>query len=406
MSNTRKKIKENQSQKIIKSPFIVKGEFKLNTKLENKDYLLSNFTMMKDSNYNNYSIGKGAFGEIFLIKQKSNGKLYALKQINKKKVIENGASLEIIKREISIHIRITHPYIVKLYSTSEDDKNYNMIMDYIPNGTLFSLIQKLHGLKENDAFKYFIQVASAIQFLHYNGLAHRDIKPENILIDDNKNVKLCDFGWCVDISKGERMTFCGTYEYMAPEIVNEQYYDYGIDIWSLGVLLYEMIHGFSPFRAHNNTKDAMKEIFDNITHIKLEFHKDISKECKDLIEKLLSDKSKRIKINDIFEHPWVKKYEKEYFPDLYKEEEEKKKVDWGKEFEIDDEKDNININLNNLNKNKNNEKKIKINQKKKKQNLPFSDDSDEDIKKNEKKEKKKKKIKILKKRMKMNFIKK
>ena len=78
MSNTRKKIKENQSQKIIKSPFIVKGEFKLNTKLENKDYLLSNFTMMKDSNFNNYSIGKGAFGEIFLIKQKSNGKLYAL----------------------------------------------------------------------------------------------------------------------------------------------------------------------------------------------------------------------------------------------------------------------------------------------------------------------------------------
>ena len=396
MSNTRKKIKENQSQKIIKSPFIVKGEFKLNTKLENKDYLLSNFTMMKDSNFNNYSIGKGAFGEIFLIKQKSNGKLYALKQINKKKVIENGASLEIIKREISIHIRITHPYIVKLYSTSEDDKNYNMIMDYIPNGTLFSLIQKLHGLKENDAFKYFIQVVSAIQFLHYNGLAHRDIKPENILLDDNKNVKLCDFGWCVDISKGERMTFCGTYEYMAPEIVNEQYYDYGIDIWSLGVLLYEMIHGFSPFRAHNNTKDAMKELFNNITHIKLEFHKDISKECKDLIEKLLSDKSKRIKINDIFEHPWVKKYEKEYFPDLYKEEEEKKKVDWGKEFEIDDEKDNININLNNLNKNKNNEKNIKIIQKKTKQNLPFSDDSDEDIKKNEKNEKKEKN-KILKK---------
>ncbi len=385
MSNVRK----NKYQKNIKSPFILKGEFKLNTQLENKDYLLSNFTMMKDSNYNNYSIGKGAFGELFLIKLKSNGKLYALKQVNKKKVIESGASLEIIKREISIHSRITHPYIVKLHSTSEDEKNYNMIMDYIPNGTLFSLIQKLHGLKENDAFKYFIQVASAIQFLHYNGLAHRDIKPENILIDDNKNIKLCDFGWCVDISKGERVTFCGTYEYMAPEIVKEQYYDYGIDIWSLGVLLYEMIHGFSPFRAHNNTKDAMKEIFDNITHIKLEFHRNISNECKDLIEKLLSDKNKRIKINDIFEHPWVKKFEKEYFPNFNREE-EKKKVDWGKEFEMEDEKDDININVNKYKiNNNNNEKQNKNEQVKKKQNILFSDDSDEDIKKYEKKEKNK-----------------
>ena len=385
MSNVRK----NKYQKNIKSPFILKGEFKLNTQLENKDYLLSNFTMMKDSNYNNYSIGKGAFGELFLIKLKSNGKLYALKQVNKKKVIESGASLEIIKREISIHSRITHPYIVKLHSTSEDEKNYNMIMDYIPNGTLFSLIQKLHGLKENDAFKYFIQVASAIQFLHYNGLAHRDIKPENILIDDNKNIKLCDFGWCVDISKGERITFCGTYEYMAPEIVKEQYYDYGIDIWSLGVLLYEMIHGFSPFRAHNNTKDAMKEIFDNITHIKLEFHRNISNECKDLIEKLLSDKNKRIKINDIFEHPWVKKFEKEYFPNINREE-EKKKVDWGKEFEMEDEKDDININVNKYKiNNNNNEKQNKNEQVKKKQNILFSDDSDEDIKKYEKKEKNK-----------------
>ena len=385
MSNVRK----NKYQKNIKSPFILKGEFKLNTQLENKDYLLSNFTMMKDSNYNNYSIGKGAFGELFLIKLKSNGKLYALKQVNKKKVIESGASLEIIKREISIHSRITHPYIVKLHSTSEDEKNYNMIMDYIPNGTLFSLIQKLHGLKENDAFKYFIQVASAIQFLHYNGLAHRDIKPENILLDDNKNVKLCDFGWCVDISKGERVTFCGTYEYMAPEIVKEQYYDYGIDIWSLGVLLYEMIHGFSPFRAHNNTKDAMKEIFDNITHIKLEFHRNISNECKDLIEKLLSDKNKRIKINDIFEHPWVKKFEKEYFPNFNREE-EKKKVDWGKEFEMEDEKDDININVNKYKiNNNNNEKQNKNEQVKKKQNILFSDDSDEDIKKYEKKEKNK-----------------
>ena len=380
----------------LTSPFLVKGEFKYNAQIENKNYPLSDFTIIKDSSFQNKSIGKGAFGEIFLIKNKKDNKLYALKQINKKNVLESGASLEIIKREISIHIRITHPYIVKLYSTVEDDREYNMIMDYIPNGTLFSLIQKHHGLSENESFKYFIQVASAIQFLHYNGLAHRDIKPENILIDEKKNIKLCDFGWCVDISKGERQTFCGTYEYMAPEIVNDELYDYGIDIWSLGVLLYEMIHGYSPFRANNNCKDVMKEIFDNITNMKFEIHKKISKDCIDLMKLLLAEKDKRIKINDIFKHPWVKKFEKVYFPELYEKENEKenKKIDWGKEFEINDEKNKINSdnnynfqNNNNYISNNNDDKKKKIKKEKKDNFLPFSDDSEEESKPKEKKDK-------------------
>jgi serine/threonine protein kinase len=112
-------------------------------------------------------------------------------------------------------------------------------------------------LPEKESFKYFIQVTAAVQFLHSIGLAHRDIKPENILLDEDRNVKLCDFGWCVDVSKGERMTFCGTYEYMAPEIVDEKYYDYSIDVWSLGVLLYEMIHGFSPFRPNKKNSKIL-----------------------------------------------------------------------------------------------------------------------------------------------------
>ena len=113
-----------------------------------------------------------------------------------------GLDPSLAKREIDIHIRITHPHIIKLYSYLDDRNNYYLALEYASNGSLYQYIQKKKGMSENEAFYYFIQVASAIYFLHSNGYAHRDIKPENILIDENGNIKLCDFGWCVNVSKG------------------------------------------------------------------------------------------------------------------------------------------------------------------------------------------------------------
>ena len=124
---------------------------------------------------------------------------------------------------------------------------------------------------------------SAINFLHSNNLVHRDLKPENILIDDKDNVKLCDFGWCVDLTTGNRVTFCGTYEYMAPEIIKELPYDYSIDSWSLGILLYEMTHGYSPFRAQVDEGEEYVEIFKNILKYNFKIEKPLSKNCQDLI---------------------------------------------------------------------------------------------------------------------------
>ena len=165
----------------------------------------------------------------------------------KSRITQENISFDIIYNEINIHLKLVHENIIRLHSFNEDEEGFNLVMDYAPNGNLEGLIKKSKGIDERTAFKYFIQISSAVYFLHENNLVHRDIKPENVLIDEQNNVRLCDVGWCTEISLGNRLTFCGTYEYMAPEIIDELPYNHAIDVWALGVLLYELTQGFSPF---------------------------------------------------------------------------------------------------------------------------------------------------------------
>ena len=375
--------KQYSSESDLISPFMEEGEFLVHRPLISQNYSIENFEYLRDFNNHRIIIGKGGYGKLYLAKNKKDGKEYAIKNVSKEKMKAVGLDALVIKREIDIHIRITHPHIIKLVSFSEDRYNYYMAMEFAQKGTLYKLIQQKRGMDENEAFHYFIQVASAIHFLHKHGYAHRDIKPENILIDKIGSVKLCDFGWCVNVSKGERITFCGTYEYMAPEMINDEFYDMGIDIWSLGVLLYEMLHGYSPFRAHYFLKDdksAMKEIFRNIKTNNYTIDKKISEECIDLIDKLLTiDPKKRIKINELFMHPWVVEKEKDYFP-LYNRKISIKDSTFYSSKDVDNESLNVrnnskeeneylyvNSNYNNKFKNVNNINKVLINRKKEKE---------------------------------------
>ena len=375
--------KQYSSESDLISPFMEEGEFLVHRPLINQNYSIENFEYLRDFNSHRIIIGKGGYGKLYLAKNKKDGKEYAIKNVSKEKMKAVGLDALVIKREIDIHIRITHPHIIKLVSFSEDRYNYYMAMEFAQKGTLYKLIQQKRGMDENEAFHYFIQVASAIHFLHKHGYAHRDIKPENILIDKIGSVKLCDFGWCVNVSKGERITFCGTYEYMAPEMINDEFYDMGIDIWSLGVLLYEMLHGYSPFRAHYFLKDdksAMKEIFRNIKTNNYTIDKKISEECIDLIDKLLTiDPKKRIKINELFMHPWVVEKEKDYFP-FYNRKISIKDSTFYSSKDVDNESLNVrnnskeeneylyvNSNYNNKFKNVNNINKVLINRKKEKE---------------------------------------
>lgn len=272
----------------------------------------SNFEFVR-KNQKKVVIGEGAFAEVYLIKHKQDGNFYALKQMDKEKLSSGGMNSDMIYREIMIQRRLNHDNIIRLFSSEEDDKNYYLILEYAIGGTLFGKIKKMKtGFDEDTSFKYFIQASAAIAFLHENKLVHRDIKPENFLIDSNGIIRLCDFGWCRDLNDGQRNTFCGTYEYMAPELVKDQPYSYGIDTWALGVLLYELIHGYSPFRSIKN-KNNEDEIIQNIVKYKFKIEKDISKELEDLIYKLLTpDHKERLTVFQIFTHPWVKLYEKKY----------------------------------------------------------------------------------------------
>ncbi len=341
----------------------------------NKDYWnFSNFRFNKKYDL----IGKGTYGNVYLSHNKIDNKPYAIKLIEKKNLSLLNCPIELIYKEISIQIQINHPNIIKLFSYYENEENIYMILEYSNKGSLYTLIRKKQYLKENETFHYFIQVLNAVNFLHENNFIHRDIKPENILLNDKNIIKLCDFGWCVKLENNEKKnTICGTYEYMSPELIKNENYDFNVDIWALGILLYEMLHGKSPFKNsinnNYNKEDEKFEIFNNIINLNfnVDDNKNLSLECIDLIYLLLRKKVnyfenyKDFKVYDIFNHCWVKKYENERIEYLNKINEEKVKKNKTQRIII---KNNLSIDfsisknvLNQVLNVKNNNKKIILN---------------------------------------------
>ena len=296
----------------INSPYLIQG-FLNSSIIYDSFYSLDNFAPIYDGNGKMHIVGSGSYGQVYLALHFLNKKYYAIKHMDKKKLFSQLYSLESIQKEIDIQSRIDHPNIVKLLYVKETHLSYDLVMEYASNGSLFHYIRKYKGLNENKTFSLFIQVVNAINFMHSNDLIHRDIKPENILIFENNIIKLCDFGWCVKLEGHQRGTFCGTTEYMSPELVNHQVYGKEIDVWSLGILLYEMIHGYSPFRP-NKPKFNEKDVMENIKNHNLIFGKTVSDECKRLIYHLLDpDINKRYTVEDIYNSDFVKKYEKLHY---------------------------------------------------------------------------------------------
>ena len=283
-------------------------ELFLNEYKPEEKYNFSNFNILK-----NKQIGQGAFSNVYLCENNVDKKNYACKLIPKKTVHENGVGLDVIYNEISIHEKIIHPNIVRMYNHYENDENIYCFLEYIEGETLYSKIKNNpSGLNEREAFKIFSQIIKAIKFLHNNKIIHRDIKLENFLIKKEKNkeiIKLCDFGWSVQLTDElpKRVTTCGTFEYMSPELINEEPYDYCIDVWALGVLLYELLHGKTPFSSSDN--NDFEEIFKNVMKNNFKIKESVSNNCKKLIMKFLKkNPEERININDVENESWFKEY--------------------------------------------------------------------------------------------------
>ena len=310
-------LKNNQNN--IKSPYLIPGVLKMERNNYDEKYNLDNFVPIFEEGKPKI-IGCGSFGEVFLVMNTINKKLYAIKHMEKKSLSTKLNSLEGIYKEIYIQSRIDHPNILPILYVNETSSDFDLVLEYASGGSLFHYIRRKKYLSEPLAFSLFIQVINAIYFLHKNNFIHRDIKPENILLFDNNIIKLCDFGWCVRLEEGQqRATFCGTTEYMSPELVNHEEYSKEIDVWSLGVLLYEMVHGYSPFRPDKPNFKA-KDVIENIRLHKLKFNKNVSQKCKELIYHLLDeDPNKRYKVEDIFYSDFVKFYEEKHYglPDNY-----------------------------------------------------------------------------------------
>ncbi|EKE41425.1 hypothetical protein ENUP19_0347G0050 [Entamoeba nuttalli] len=249
-------------------------------------------------------IGKGAFGKVYLVKNKETQTLFAMKVIQKKQVIERDEVQHSLE-EKNILAKIKHPFLVNLYCSFQTSVNLHYVIDYCPGGELYSLMKKEQTMNEKRTKFYAGQLVLALEHLHNQGIIYRDVKPENILICADGYIRLTDFGLSkMGISDNSKTaTFCGTPEYLAPEVIQNVAYTNAIDWWGLGVLIYEMLYGTVPFYDEN-----IQRLYHNILYNQVTFleHTEISLECRDIISQLLKKNPiERLHETDaIKSHPW------------------------------------------------------------------------------------------------------
>lgn len=249
-------------------------------------------------------IGYGALSQVRKVLHKTTGKFFALKEMNLNEIHVN--DIQNINREVKNHMKLNHPNVIHLFDHfTSPNKHLYLLLEYADNNNLFHFIHKHKQLDERTIHKFFFQTLQSIEYIHQRNIMHRDLKPENLLLDKNTNIKLCDFGWCAEYSDYEkRQTFCGTSEYMAPEIFGNKKQDFKIDIWSLGILLFEMYHKKAPF-----TGRSPKDIYNCILKRRISFSPTLCPLARDLIDKLLViEPSQRPTIDQIYAHPYFKKF--------------------------------------------------------------------------------------------------
>lgn len=251
-------------------------------------------------------LGQGTFAKVHHARNIKTGTSVAIKIIDKEKVLKVGM-IEQIKREISIMRLVRHPNVVQLYEVMASKSKIYFVMEYVKGGELFNKVAK-GKLKEDVARKYFQQLISAVDFCHSRGVYHRDLKPENLLLDENGNLKVSDFGLSA-FAESKRQdgllhTTCGTPAYVAPEVISRKGYDGSkADTWSCGVILYVILAGYLPFHDSN-----LMEMYRKIGNAEFKFPNWFSPEVRRLLSKILDPNPKtRMPISKIMENSWFRK---------------------------------------------------------------------------------------------------
>ncbi|KAF5916537.1 NUAK family SNF1-like kinase 2 [Diceros bicornis minor] len=246
------------------------------------------------------TLGKGAYGKVKKARE-SAGRLVAIKSIRKDK-IKDEQDLMHIRREIEIMSSLNHPHIIAIHEVFENSSKIVIVMEYASRGDLYDYISERQRLSERDARHFFRQIVSAVHYCHQNGIVHRDLKLENILLDANGNIKIADFGLSNLYHQGKFLqTFCGSPLYASPEIVNgKPYTGPEVDSWSLGVLLYILVHGTMPFDGQDH-KTLVKQISDGAYR---EPPKP-SDACGLIRWLLMVNPTRRATLEDVASHWWV-----------------------------------------------------------------------------------------------------
>ncbi|CAO3621890.1 unnamed protein product [Cunninghamella echinulata] len=253
------------------------------------------------------TLGKGSSGRVKIGYHKITGEKVAVKIISKSYLSTNATTERAVKREIAIMKLIQHPHIVRLIDVIDvkDSPNLYLILEYVPKGELFEYLVTKGRLSENEAKIFFRQIVSTLSFCHQHLICHRDLKPENLLLDENNNIKIADFGMAkLQPNDGTLLeTSCGSPHYASPEIVTGvRYNGPASDIWSCGVILFALLCGRLPFDDCN-----IRELLRKVKIGKYELPNHLSDPAKDLIQKILVTKpDQRITMNQIHNHEWFK----------------------------------------------------------------------------------------------------
>lgn len=252
-------------------------------------------------------LGHGSYGKVLLVRDRRSGRLFAQKQLKKASLVINETN-EVHKKnyertlnERSILEQVNHPNIVKLFCAFQDNNKVYLILEYLDGGEVFHHLAEQRYLSEKDASFYIAQMVLALRYLHQRlKVIYRDLKPENCMLNAAGHLVLTDFGLSkISSDSSANHSMIGTAQYMAPEVIKGEHYDYSVDWWSLGCVAFDMLTGSPPFTGHTNER-IMDKVVHSKKHLKFPFY--LSADAKDFLRKLLqANPAKRMDLDNDFD---------------------------------------------------------------------------------------------------------